>query len=148
MEGEYNDVQLMRKVSKNIKGGFFMKKRILSLLFCAMFSIPIIAASLTPAMAYACPHTSTKVVREVRQITPHTETQHKVDYKTSTICNDCHAVLSTNYGFNYESHSMRTLKSTHNSSNGTHTYRISCSACGYFRTETIPCSGPPCYDPF
>lgn len=120
-----------------------MKRRIVSAFMCVL----MIAALAIPASAGACTHPSQSIERSIIGISRHSESEHKVNYKDNRICNICHAVLDTHYGFYYEAHSMQELHSTHHS-NGTHTWRRVCSECGYSRTETFVCPGPPCPIPF
>lgn len=120
-----------------------MKKRIASVLLCTL----MIATLAVPAFAAACTHSSQRTVRTTTGISMSTETQHIVSYKDTNYCNTCGVVVSTHYGSYNENHSLRTLSGTHNN-NGTHSWRISCSKCGYFTSYVVPCSGPPCPMPF
>lgn len=110
-----------------------MKRRFLSVLACVMLAVPTIASASTTA--WSCPHSSQMVERDIRQVRMSNLRCHNVEYKASTVCMDCKAVLSTEYDFSQEPHAMQAVTGMY-SFNGTQTWRVICRSCGYVETET------------
>ena len=120
-----------------------MKRRIISVLM----SVLMIATLALPAFAAGCSHPSKRIEREITGYSELTKTQHTVHYVDTEYCNACDAPLSTTIASYIENHSMQVLSGKHNS-DGTHSWRVTCSGCNYHLSYVVPCSGPPCAMPF
>lgn len=110
-----------------------MKRRFLSMLACVMLIVPTIAS--TSATAWSCPHSSKMVERDIGHVRVCNLLCHNVEYKASTVCVDCKAVLSTKYDYLREPHVMQAVTGVY-SPNGTQTWRMICRCCGQTETKT------------
>lgn len=110
-----------------------MKRRVLSMVACVMLAVPTIASASTPA--WSCPHTSKMVEMEAAQVGIANQSYHNVGYKSKTICQDCKAVLATEYHVFRKTHGMQAVTGLY-SPNGIQTWRMICRCCGQTKTET------------
>ncbi len=110
-----------------------MKRRFLSMLACVMLAVPTIASA--SATAWSCPHSSKMVERDIGQMRVCNLQCHNMEYKASTVCADCKAVLSTEYDYLREPHVMQAVTGVY-SPNGTQTWRMICRLCGHCETES------------
>ena len=97
------------------------------------------------AFADECEHTYyyTDVYRERWSTTYTTHTQV---YERQSSCSKCGATSWTvvKTVVPMTSHTLTVTSNWHNSNNATHSYALYCPTCGYSRTETRSCDGPPC----
>lgn len=119
-----------------------------SMIMIVMLCVPVMAAdhnhSIEPQAT--CSHTTVKKTTGTVYAL-YTSSQH---YKTTyydNVCTKCGVTVSSGNSKVAESHAIAYNNGTHNSSNSTHTWKGTCYSCGYTKTVTRPCSGPPCYAP-
>lgn len=128
-----------------------MKRRkiaslLLSVLMLAALALSAMAGH-TIGQEASCPHLKKDRVVQSIDYSPLNSEEHSVYTTYRVSCAVCNAYLEDDTVVSTGTHSLRDSGNHHNS-NGKHTYTQTCSLCGYSRSSTYSCSGPPCREPF
>ena len=117
-----------------------MKRLICLVCACCLMVTLFINVSL----AEACEHNYVDT-DQYRTVWFTTDTTHRQVRQRMKTCDMCAATTWNQVGVVVPTaaHSLSVSRNWHNS-NGTHSYTLRCSVCGYSRTETRSCDGPPC----